>query len=362
MVRIRTCKIKIVLLIALIIFCLSFSKTNSFAAGTPKVLTADDVIEDTSDKQLLIPLYIIDNSGMMGFRLELIYDMNQLNVDYVIKGNLTKEGSFDSAINTDDKFGRTSIIWYNTENVSGDGTIAFIGVTVKGDYDVRTIRVGYISEDTFDESWNDIQLDCYNIQIQSSESSRKTAETEEDIVKIDSDDIIKHDYNNDESYGVSNKPGDVILSDKNPNETDAEKIAEVSKNDEEINARQDALEEIKNQEALSKIDLEKIKPYIIEELAREGYDGLDSIPPDKTDKFWDNVRDNYISDNIELSNTLENVNISSIRDSVTIDEKEIMAMKKHSSSRLILPISIIIGIIVLIMIFVIIKKKNTGEK
>lgn len=378
----------------LILIGLTFTNCVSFAAGTAKVLTADEYIEKTSDNQYLIPVYISDNSGIMGFRVEFIFDMDQMSIDYISKGNVTKTGSFDSSIDTSGEFGRGTAIWYHTENVNGDGTICYLGVTLKEGYESSLIRVGYIQEDTFNESWQDVALDCYNIQIgneseqqnndsqnkEVSDSNNKSSEdssnntnnkngtsdgnkkddsydSKKDISQIDSNDLVKKDYNNNEAPIVESSPGEVKLSEKTPANTDKESLKQIANSEEEKESKKSAQNEGASKVLTKNVSPDDIKDYVIKELISEGYDNINQIPEDKSEAFWSSVKNNYIKDHADNSSELVNSDFSVFKESLQITDADIKAAKANSSKKLI-PIIIVIAFVVFAGVAVLIIKNK----
>lgn len=378
----------------LLVIGLLIINSNSFSAGTVKVLTAEEYIEQTAKNQFLIPVFISGNDGIMGFRLEFIYDKNQLEIDYISKGNVTKTGSFDSTIDDSGEYGRGTAIWYHTENVTGNGSICYLGVTLKDGFSTGLIRVGYIQEDTFNESWQDVQLDCYNISFgnnqaensndteetskESGYSSKSTGEdndgssdksnkkdnnndvSKKDVSEIESSDLVEKDYNNNELSSVQTSPGVVILSQNLPSQNDSKSLSEIAETEEEKELKESAKKDGESKELTKNINSDEIKDYVIRELVSEGYDNLNQIPEDKKKEFWNNVKNCYFSDHKNESADYSSADFSVFKELVQISDAEIKEVRT-SSKKQIIPIIVIIIIIIIVLttVVVFIRKKKS---
>ena len=374
------------------------------AASTTKVLAVEKYYEEIGDNQLLIPVNISDNNGIMGFRLEFIYDREQLEIDSISKGNVTQSGAFDSVIEDSGDFGRGSIVWYHTENVQMDGTVCYLSITLKGNYSSRVIRLGYIQEDTFNESWEDVVLDCFNIEIEQgneidaaennngtdSKNESNINKTEEEkntslsegveeknsnptekenasdtdaegvnahksIYEIEWKDLEKKDFNNDSSSMVNSNSGIITLSTKKPPKSELGKIEIVMNSEEEKQIKKETKKTVLSQSLPDKINNEEIKKYIVNELSESGYKRIEEIPETEVSDFWEKVKIKFISDNKELEQELKDSDFSVFADSISISEEEIN--EKEENNNIFIFLIVILFIFASLSIFVLIRKR-----
>ena len=172
-----------------ILFLIAFGRLDiSYAADTVKVSAAYDAIYKVNDSTYIVPVYIIDNTGIMGFRIDIGYDASSICIDTISKGKVTSDGNFNTNIATAENGGNVSIWWNNTDDVSEDGTIMYITATVL-DASVNTLKldVSYSQEDTFNSEWKDVEFDCYSIaypirDIGEDTTSKSDTESNENVV------------------------------------------------------------------------------------------------------------------------------------------------------------------------------------
>lgn len=134
-----------------------------------------------------VPITIVDNIGIMGFKISVTYNADLLNPKDVLSGTVTQSGLLNNSIGKT-KPGSFDIVWSSTENVSKDGTLAVITFDVLETKNSE-LTLSYSQPDTFDENWNDVQLKCSAIKI-SFEESEKSDITEVPIKQPSNKDII----------------------------------------------------------------------------------------------------------------------------------------------------------------------------
>jgi len=134
-----------------------------------------------------VPITIVDNIGIMGFKISVTYNADLLNPKDVLSGTVTQSGLLNNSIGKT-KPGFFDIVWSSTENVSKDGTLAVITFDVLETKNSE-LTLSYSQPDTFDENWNDVQLKCSAIKI-SFEESEKSDITEVPIKQPSNKDII----------------------------------------------------------------------------------------------------------------------------------------------------------------------------
>lgn len=130
-----------------------------------------------TDETVLIPVNIKDNNGIMGFKINVEYPSDIIEIISVSRGSITSNGNFNTNLGVID--GVFDVLWNNVEDVTGDGTLFVIAATSKKQVEDETvIRVSFSQPDTFNESWEDVQLRCENIVILPSATEAQITEAE----------------------------------------------------------------------------------------------------------------------------------------------------------------------------------------
>ena len=135
---------------------------NTFAASVPNRVYADSISVE-SGELVTIPVKIENNGGFMGFSIIVTYDAEIFTPVSVSKGEILA-GMFNDSIDTatDNSF---KVVFTGTGNVTGDGVIFNIVFDVSdeasGKYD---ISLSYSQQDTFNEKWDNVVLNCEKIE------------------------------------------------------------------------------------------------------------------------------------------------------------------------------------------------------
>lgn len=152
-----------IMIAALLVVGIDGGKTTIQAAENPKVY-ADNVSAAAGD-EISIPVKISGNTGIMGLGMKVTYDRDVLTPQSVTIGAVLK-GTFDhnAAEAEGDSF---DILWAGTENISADGELFVMTFQVAEDAKAGAteIALSYSQEDTFQESYEDVALDCQNITV-----------------------------------------------------------------------------------------------------------------------------------------------------------------------------------------------------
>ena len=133
------------------------------AADLPQVYT-DEITVEAGDT-VTVPIKVRNNTGLVGFCLILKYDQDVFTPKTVRSGELTQSGILDDSIETS-KNNTFKIIWSNTEDVTEDGILVNVDFEVS-EYarGTQSIDISYSQPDTFNESWEDVALDCTSAQV-----------------------------------------------------------------------------------------------------------------------------------------------------------------------------------------------------
>jgi len=136
------------------------SKTTFFnvvVKAVPHIYT--DISQAYCGEVLSLPVYISGNTGVMGFGFEITYDKSMLTPMAVENSSLIA-GNFNNSITTsnDNKF---KIYWSSFEEVSEDGMLFVVHFAVADSaYGNCVIEIDNILDDTFNESWESVRLNC----------------------------------------------------------------------------------------------------------------------------------------------------------------------------------------------------------
>lgn len=134
---------------------------GSDMSGT--VIYADDFYALPGDT-VEIPVYIANNTGVMGFRLTFGYNPEILTLVSVEKGAKLAAGTLSDSF-TGANTGSVDVLWNHTDNLTINGEILVLTFTVNTStgFSTADISVNYTESDTFDESYSDVKLICNDI-------------------------------------------------------------------------------------------------------------------------------------------------------------------------------------------------------
>lgn len=153
-------------MLGFLLFCVIVAgcMSKSAQAKSNPVLFADTQKIKAGDS-FRIPVKISGNPGMMGFMVNVSFDEKNLVIDAVESGEITGNGLFDH--NLGQKAGTFEILWSHTENMTEDGTVFYLkGKVAKQAAESIVISLGYSQPDTFNEEYQDVKLNCKDIQLQ----------------------------------------------------------------------------------------------------------------------------------------------------------------------------------------------------
>ena len=123
-----------------------------------------NVTNFSNEDNISVPIYISNNTGIMGFGIEVTYDDTALIPTSINSSSLLK-GSFNNSISTSNN-NTFKIFWAGTENFTEDGLLFTLNFNVinnsVGNY---TIKLKYLPSDTFNEEWENVILACNDIPI-----------------------------------------------------------------------------------------------------------------------------------------------------------------------------------------------------
>ena len=163
------------------------------------LLFFSDEINTTLKEEFVVPVKIKNNSGLMGFKITVNYPDSQITLKNVSSGSLTGSGLFNTSV-TDyySVKGSFDVLWSDAQNVNGDGTLFMITFETLGyaDYGKYKIDLTYSADDTFNEKWKAVQLDCQSITVNilDSKSASKKNEVKTTLPSNNSGKPVPDDY------------------------------------------------------------------------------------------------------------------------------------------------------------------------
>lgn len=159
-------KIKFIKAVALLISILMITSSAfvmTFAAGSATI-SAGQIGTATPGQHITIPVSISNNTGIMGFSISFEYDKNVLTPVSATSGTVIN-GLFDNSIETSEA-GSFDVVWSGTEDCKQNGVLFNITFAVNSSASGTTkIDVSYSQADTFNEKWEDVVLDCKDINL-----------------------------------------------------------------------------------------------------------------------------------------------------------------------------------------------------
>lgn len=132
----------------------------------PSAMGFDGLIAE-NNKNISIPVMIDCNTGLMGYRLTIGYNPNELQVLSVSNGASFSGGLYDSIGNKANEF---DVIWNSTANNNSNGVLFYINcktvANINNEAILSAITITYNQGDTFDEDYGDVELNCKNGKVE----------------------------------------------------------------------------------------------------------------------------------------------------------------------------------------------------
>lgn len=135
---------------------------------TPNISQAANVyipagIVAEKGQSVTVPVMINNNQGIMGYRLSFTYNTSDLQI--VSVSNVEEfYGNISDSIGNED--GSFDVVWNSTENKTSNSTLLYLNfdvVSTTVDQAVESqIQINYTSGDTFNENYEDVELNCTN--------------------------------------------------------------------------------------------------------------------------------------------------------------------------------------------------------
>lgn len=146
------------LLSVVVAIVLIFSTVSTVGAQSSAAVLDFGNAYALDDSNIMIPITISGNNGIMGFGINVSYDADVL---IPLNAECSISGMCNDSIETASP-GNFDLFWCSTENSTHNGNLfmlEFAVISGKAD-ESTTISLDYYSGDTFDEDYRDVELDC----------------------------------------------------------------------------------------------------------------------------------------------------------------------------------------------------------
>ena len=141
------------------------------AAESAKVFC--DSVQMSEGSTCKIPVQIEHNAGIMGFKIQITYPADRIELLGAERGSVTEQGNFSD--NAGKKEGSMDILWNDVQDHTEDGSLFYLVVQLlHEETEDITLEMTYSQEDTFNEAWEDVRLICSDIVISSKDAAGVT--------------------------------------------------------------------------------------------------------------------------------------------------------------------------------------------
>ncbi len=146
------------------------------AESTPTArLYADEI--SVGEHLVTVPICIAENSGIMGYKVNVTFDNELLSLTSVACGSDYSSGMFTYS----EADGVVSVIWNNTENVSDSGVLFTLNFEkVDATACDTLLGITYSQDDTFNENWESVAFDCNDIELNLSNAGKLCGDVNSD--------------------------------------------------------------------------------------------------------------------------------------------------------------------------------------
>ena len=172
-----------ILIIAILVSNISmFSLSSNAANNTINVSSA--VTEVDSNNRFKVVVSFSNNSGIMGYKMLFSYDSTAVTPISVAQGKDFTAGQLTDNIGV--KTGQFNVLWNSLSDFTGNGVAFEITFEKLADKNSEIV-VGYSQEDTFNEDWDDVNLNCHNIQLNLGSVEAATVKLVSSVGEVGSD-------------------------------------------------------------------------------------------------------------------------------------------------------------------------------
>lgn len=132
-------------------------------AALTTMICGDDICVEPEETIFTVPVRIKYNHGIMGYKIDLHYDSSVLIPMQVSAGTDFSQGVFEHNI---DESGSVYTVWAGSSEVKTDGDLFYVIFQILPNRPATTvITMDYSSEDTFDGSYNNVEIETEDITL-----------------------------------------------------------------------------------------------------------------------------------------------------------------------------------------------------
>lgn len=348
------------------------NKYIAYAVDSVKVSTAYESIEQLDGQSYIVPIYIVNNPGIMGFRIDINYDPESVKINTISNGKITSAGNFNTNISTSGNDGYVSVWWNSTDNVQGDGSIMYINATVvDAECNVLNLNISYSQEDTFNSEWNDVVLDCYSVSYNVGENGEDDISTTTTVTEG----TTEQTQATDDQVGTESTTLESTESFENEDSSveeaaykkyeDGTVPKNVISDDGEQTFISNAKKAAGSVAELDDIGEDAFKRAVARRMKEYNIKDVQELDEEKRYEFWNSVNDDLIDIEGVDEKKLADIDIAKLADSIVITDDDIKAAdlsvkpksKKSSSKGIFIWIEAV-AIIVIFGAVVVIKRRR----
>ena len=165
---------KLIVIFMALVLSFSFLGVAGSAADTATV-SADSV--SSGESSILVPVNISSSTKIMGFKVNVSFESDELKIKGVSRGSVTAKGNFNTSYGVfESKF---DVIWNNTTEVDANGTLFVLTLDTSNVTKDCEVKISFSQPDTFNEAYEDVVLQCAPIKIVAkAEAATEEATTE----------------------------------------------------------------------------------------------------------------------------------------------------------------------------------------
>ena len=192
--------IRFLSLLLVFTFLLNTFSLTSFAMNQSSV-DVEYEIRNINETEFDIDVIFLNNPGIMGYKMLFQYEASELTPVSITAGKDFNVGQITDTIGV--KSGQFNVLWNNLMNCNNSGVAFTLRLKKNINSSSSLIQVNYSQEDTFDEDWNDIILNCQDIDLHfTPETEEKTIDVSYEVGELDSNHQFTVGVNFDNNPGI----------------------------------------------------------------------------------------------------------------------------------------------------------------
>ena len=189
---------------------LTFSETFDVIVENPVRISADNISGNAGDT-VTVPVRINDNSGIMGFGFDIVYDSAQLKPISVSAGEDYGNDCFVDDIETADP-GSFAVHWCGTDDITANGEIFAVTFEILEDAAPETtvISIKPIEDEVFNSLWETVDIEGLTADIAVSNELNTIKLIKNTVLSIKNGMLVG-------LKAISNKVSDILAMFRNKN-------------------------------------------------------------------------------------------------------------------------------------------------